>query len=484
MKTLINFFVVIVISSTAVLSQSNHDWEIKNFSLDKSEANSKQFSKLEKSNLKPYKTVFGFLPWWVYLNKNGLNINYNLLTHLAIFSFEADGNGNLSVPPDSTWPWQDITENAIENDVKIIMTITNFNGDDIHSLFVDNGKRKKLFDNIKSEIALFGFNGLMIDFENVNAGDDRQYAFKNFMRLLKQEVQELEGFEISVALPAVAFGNWDFEGIAQYCDYVLLMGYDFYGKWSATTGPSAPLIGGNFNITKSVEQDYKNIPPEKLILGVPYYGNLWKTNTGEPYAAVAPFNDENQFNNWQASVFYKDIYETYSQYEKFFDSASNTPWARLKENDNSWMQLWYDDSTSLALKYDLVLQKNLKGVGLWALGYDGNRTELWELLENKFVKPTSVNEENNVSNGVVLYQNYPNPFNPITKISYALPERMNVKISVYDILAREVAVLENGYKEAGRYEIIFNGYNLSCGVYFYKLEAGNYTEIKKFILLK
>ena len=83
-----------------------------------------------------------------------------------------------------------------------------------------------------------------------------------------------------------------------------------------------------------------------------------------------------------------------------------------------------------------------------------------------------------------LSQNYPNPFNPTTTISYQLPENSFVTLKVYDILGREVATLLNEYKPAGKYEVDFNAAALPSGVYFYQIKAGNYTAIKKMILLR
>ena len=84
----------------------------------------------------------------------------------------------------------------------------------------------------------------------------------------------------------------------------------------------------------------------------------------------------------------------------------------------------------------------------------------------------------------VLDQNFPNPFNPTTKISYTLSQRASVRLKVYDMLAKEIAELVDAFQEAGRYEVTFDGSSLSSGTYFYKLEAGSFIEVKKFILIK
>jgi len=83
-----------------------------------------------------------------------------------------------------------------------------------------------------------------------------------------------------------------------------------------------------------------------------------------------------------------------------------------------------------------------------------------------------------------LFQNYPNPFNPATKIKYQIPERCFVTIRVYDVLGSEVKSLINEEKDAGSYEIHLNGLTLPSGVYFYRIQAGNFIHTKKMILLK
>lgn len=83
-----------------------------------------------------------------------------------------------------------------------------------------------------------------------------------------------------------------------------------------------------------------------------------------------------------------------------------------------------------------------------------------------------------------LYSNYPNPFNPSTKIRYAISQTTFTSLKVYSILGQEVATLINEEKTPGVYEVNFDATNLSTGTYIYRLQAGNYTEIKKMILLR
>ncbi|MBN2571205.1 MAG: T9SS type A sorting domain-containing protein [Ignavibacteriales bacterium] len=103
--------------------------------------------------------------------------------------------------------------------------------------------------------------------------------------------------------------------------------------------------------------------------------------------------------------------------------------------------------------------------------------------------PLTITSIEDDRNNVVLYQtklynNYPNPFNPSTIISYSLPEKSFVKIKILDMLGREIINLVNEEKPAGVHQVEFKGYNLASGVYLYRIEAGNYSETKKMILLK
>jgi hypothetical protein len=84
----------------------------------------------------------------------------------------------------------------------------------------------------------------------------------------------------------------------------------------------------------------------------------------------------------------------------------------------------------------------------------------------------------------VLHQNFPNPFNPGTTIRYGLPKRSRVTLTVLNTLGQQVAFLVQGEKERGYYEVKFDASHVASGVYFYRLEAGDYTATKKLLLLR
>ena len=102
-----------------------------------------------------------------------------------------------------------------------------------------------------------------------------------------------------------------------------------------------------------------------------------------------------------------------------------------------------------------------------------------EVLEVVFVNDDGISPEE-----FILYQNYPNPFNPTTSISWRSPVRGWQTLKVYDVLGNEVAILVNEERPAGSYESQFNAADLTSGIYFYRLQVGNFAETKKMTLLK
>lgn len=105
-------------------------------------------------------------------------------------------------------------------------------------------------------------------------------------------------------------------------------------------------------------------------------------------------------------------------------------------------------------------------------------------FDGKFEYSDIVEVDFKAINDFVLEQNYPNPFNPATSISYSIPQNEFVTLKVYDVIGNEVATLVNTLQESGKHDVTFNASNLSSGIYFYKLTAGNSIQIKKMMLVK
>ncbi len=114
---------------------------------------------------------------------------------------------------------------------------------------------------------------------------------------------------------------------------------------------------------------------------------------------------------------------------------------------------------------------------------------VWQIMDTitrgiSNTSPTGIFDESLSITDYKLNQNYPNPFNPSTTISFSIPVQGNVSLKIYDLLGKEVVTLVDELKSAGNYQITFDAAQLASGMYFYKLEASNFSQTKKMILLK
>jgi hypothetical protein len=125
-------------------------------------------------------------------------------------------------------------------------------------------------------------------------------------------------------------------------------------------------------------------------------------------------------------------------------------------------------------------QYNLFASGLYLFAWMGGNV----ILKRPLSEMISSVGKPDLPTQFILNQNYPNPFNPTTTINYSVPKSGIVKIKVYDLLGREVATIVNENKPAGNYNIEFNASKLTSGIYFYRMEAGSFSQTKKLLLLK
>ncbi len=136
---------------------------------------------------------------------------------------------------------------------------------------------------------------------------------------------------------------------------------------------------------------------------------------------------------------------------------------------------YVNSSNQLKIRFRLTSDGNTLGAGWWV---DDIK------FTNYCLGTVGVPGNTNVPKTFALEQNYPNPFNPVTSIKYQLPSAEKVSIKIYDILGKEVASIVNENKEPGYYEISYDASNLASGLYFYRIEAGSFTQTRKMMLIK
>jgi broad specificity phosphatase PhoE len=182
-------------------------------------------------------------------------------------------------------------------------------------------------------------------------------------------------------------------------------------------------------------------------------------------------------NNWQATLFHLELYYVDGLGERVLIEYVD----ETLTNNYAEYSVAFDASTAPASvgKKLGVLLDNISPVGDSWLNMD-----LVRINANHAVVSTSVSGTQVQPKAFSLAQNYPNPFNPSTNISYTLKNSGKIRLAVFDLLGREVAILANEIQAAGLHEVIFSANGLSSGIYFYKLQAANEVITKKMMLLK
>jgi len=115
---------------------------------------------------------------------------------------------------------------------------------------------------------------------------------------------------------------------------------------------------------------------------------------------------------------------------------------------------------------------------------DSSAVHIDEIWYNETPTGMSISDDAPIASRYELGQNYPNPFNPITHIRFNIPETGNTKLTVYNMMGEAVANLVNGVVSAGGHTVSWNAANMPTGVYFYRLESGNFTQTRKLLLVK
>ena len=325
--------------------------------------------------------IFGWHPYW--MGDSYRSYDYSLLTTLAYFSYELDPRtGGYKTIHD--WKNTEIIELAQEKGCKVVLTATCLNRDDLSLFLASNKAQDNFVKTIRDLIVDRNANGVNINFEKLN--DRYRSEFVELIKKLNKSFKELNpDYQISITIPAIDYkGAYDVEALEPYVDLFIMMGYEYTGSYSVRTGPTAPLDGGasyaQYNLGSSIDAYLKNkVPANKLILAIPYYGVQWEVEGNEVPGRATKFIK---------SMSYAQIKAQYGDREPLFYEASLTPYYNtpITGRYNMFNQVWFDNARSLGMKFDMIMEKQLGGVGIWALGMDGGNKEFWNVLEDKFLK--------------------------------------------------------------------------------------------------
>jgi spore germination protein YaaH len=255
--------------------------------------------------------------------------------------------------------------------VKVLLTIKAFDNTNIERLVASDDAQKRFIANAVQLTQSKSLDGINLDFEYIGTADEKTRL--GFVRLVENLRAELTRQQPDAQLTAATYitsgahaNFFEISLLQDSLDAFVVMGYDIHTP-KGSPGPVAPLEGPD-GIIGYMQSYLERVPAEKLILAVPYYGYAWPDN-GQPgrtlaFAEAAAISRKTKI-NW--------------------NSVSQTPsFTYVEPDDGQTYTAHFDNARSLGLKYDFVNSKDLKGVGIWALGYDGLNQELQQVLLEKF----------------------------------------------------------------------------------------------------
>lgn len=365
---------------------------------------SKSFSILAFASKRepPNKIVYGYLPYWSI--KDSQYIEYDKLTDIAYFGLYIDENGNFvkfengeTDPGYNNWinneDLDKVIKKAQDRGVKFSLTVIS-HVDETSDKFLDCRECwDNLANNIITELHRKNIKDVNLNFEYVEyVPHEKAVEYSQFVDFLNQRLdREFGDSQLVVSTFADSIVKeriTDVEALGHVADYLFIMGYDFHRPTSDTAGPVSPMQGkgvkSDYDIVTMINDYLSYVPPNKLILGVPYYGYNWVVDSDQEYAKRLEGSDALGYSQSQT---YQSIMETILTVKpalKWDDLAKTPYFTYISPETGALRTVYYENAESLSFKYQLAKDKGLAGVGIWALGYDGGYDELWNLLARFF----------------------------------------------------------------------------------------------------
>ena len=287
----------------------------------------------------------------------------------SYFDLNKDGTLRLTGAID-----RDFINAMHERGIKVTPFLSNHWNQEIGKKALDN--RENLVEQIAEAIEEYDLDGVDIDIENVTHAERDKYT--DFVRMLRERLPA--GKSISVAVAANPSGktegwhaSYDLAALSQYCDYLMLMTYDqHYEGVVEPCGGAGPVAGYPF-VEESVKAALKEVPPEKLVLGIAFYGRLWKR--GAPYGGYGISNKtvEKLIREFRGNVVF-DVKQASPKAVITIKPTDRKPVIFGVELEPGTYDIWYENEASIKRKLELVRKYGLKGTGSWSLGQETKET--------------------------------------------------------------------------------------------------------------
>jgi spore germination protein YaaH len=353
------------------------------------------------------KEVLGFLPYWMLDAKTLSGMRYDLVSTVAYFGIAARSDGYLT-KSGSTWTgWTSAALTGVVNaaharGVRVVPTVTfmawDGNYGPMTTLLNNAGLRARLIGEIATLVKSRSADGVNIDFEPVPTA--LRASFSAFIRELKAGLVRAGARSYLTVDTMAGAATWatgyDVTALTASgaADALMVMAYDFSWSGSSRAGGVAPFDSKYiFDATDAVADYLLAAPASKLIWGIPYYGRTWPTVNSALNSItcrkVTPDpcpKSKIDAPGWSAAYVYTAHRDQAAKYGRLWDALGAVPWYRWYDSLNvTWRQGYYDDPASLRVKYDLVSNRALAGIGIWSLGMDTGTSDLWNVIAAKFL---------------------------------------------------------------------------------------------------
>jgi spore germination protein YaaH len=341
--------------------------------------------------------VYGYLPYWRLDAGTVDRIRYELVSTIAFFGLGIKANGAL----DTAWVGYReyvgddaaaVTNAAHDRGVRVVPTFQLFDtasGAPKMSAFLGSRTAQDRFIREALDLmALREADGAGLDFEPVNVLAARAPAFVAFVARFRSAMKAR--FPTATLVNATSAGATEelVKGIAPYVDRQMVMTYNYRWTGSKVAGAVAPLDNTARNVKDHIGRISSWVPAKSLLLGVPYYGYDWPVTSDVPNATV-----RTNKTIWGAvhSVTYasaRDFLAAHPEVTRQYDALEGSAFFSYYDSvKKTFRQVYFDDETSLAAKYDYAIASGLGGIGIWTLDNDRGHEELWDVLRTKFYAP-------------------------------------------------------------------------------------------------
>ena len=270
---------------------------------------------------------------------------------------------------------------------KVLLTVSSHGYKNNNSFLGDQSKWSTMIDSLTNLLKYRDADGVDINFEGLPYL--KRGSFNRFIQSLRKRLNQNITNKtpiISMTLPAVDSREiFDVLHLNKFVDLFVIMGYD-YNTGPQLQGAVAPLLPfetENISLNNTLKYYLDiGIDPKKTILALPYYGSMWEGTLSEDGSTSSMFERKVTYREIR-SLFNEDFI-TRNKLSPVLEKKSMTNYFNINYPDNTSKEVWFDDDYTLGKKYDFALTNKLKGVGIWALGYDNGYNELWDVIENKF----------------------------------------------------------------------------------------------------